>query len=123
MTLLALVTFEPASRPNAILSLPWVLLARALNPTAVFPDPGPPFGESIVLPLFKRAAVPTAVLLTPKVLNKSAAAPKAVLLSLVLKSKAPAPIAVLRLPSVSLKREYQPMAVFAEPAVRLKRAF
>jgi hypothetical protein len=90
---------------------------------AVLPEPGPPFGVSILPVLLERAAAPTAVLPKPAVLNRSAAAPNAVFWSEVLKRSAPAPVAVLKLPSVSLKSENQPTALFAEPVVRLKRAF
>src|SRR5207248_10524756 len=39
MTLLAVVTFWPASLPKAILELPVVLLGSALSPIAVFATP------------------------------------------------------------------------------------
>jgi hypothetical protein len=91
--------------PIAVLPLA-SLFKRAAVPTAVLPKP---------VVLFKRAVTPTAVFKVPVVLNKSAAAPMAVFRSAILKRSVPAPTAVLKLVSTALLSENQPTAVFATP--------
>src|ERR1051326_717090 len=146
ITLLAVVTADPASTPKAIFNWPVVLFWRALKPLAGFKSPvlrrsadEPMAVLAAPVVLLLSALKPLAVLLMPMVLLrsanaplavfhwpiallKSAPAPVAVLLFAVLAKSAPAPIPVLKLFVVLFFTKKKPSPVCYPPTIKLKRA-
>src|ERR1051325_304390 len=124
ITLLAVVTADPASTPKAIFNWPVVLFWRALKPLAVLKSPvlrrsadepmavlAAPVVLLVRMVLRRGANAPLALFHWPIALLKSAPAPVAVLLFAVLAKSAPAPIAVLKLFVVLLLSAKKPRPV------------